>query len=261
MTAEIILQQSPDELALRDKRTQLTAIRRRLAERDAEMAQKRAQLKAFEVRYFGQVGILYAELDEIEARITEREVHLYDSDAARQRAEEARQRAEESHQAAFGEGDVDAEPVDPPADLKALFRELAKRIHPDLARDQAEQAYLHLLMARANYAYRHGDSETLQQLLDDHREVHMAASGESAAAESLRITRQIGHVARDLARLETEHQALLGSEIAQLFSDAEAAAREHRDLRTELATGLREQIAAAQHRFDTVDRQIRAHGR
>ena len=113
MPAEIIHKQTPDDLALLDGRERLAAIRRQLAERESELAQLRAQLKTFEGRYLRQVGILYAELDDIEARIAEREVDLYDSDSARSRAEEARRQAQETHEAAFGEA-REAEEFDPP---------------------------------------------------------------------------------------------------------------------------------------------------
>ena len=260
MPAEIILQQTPDDLDLLDKREQLAAVRARLAERESELAQLRAQLKTFEGRYLRQVGVLYAELDDLEARIAEREVDLYDSESARIRAENARQRAQETHDAAFGEA-REAEEFEPPPSLKTLFREVAKRVHPDFARDAAEQKHFTLLMARANQAYNRGDTETLQRLLDDHREINASIAGEGAAAELLRIARQIRHAERDIAKLDAERHTLLTSEIAQLHLDAEAAALEHRDLLTELAAKLREQVAEARYRFEFVDRQIKAHGR
>ncbi|HZY63283.1 MAG TPA: hypothetical protein VFE38_12240 [Edaphobacter sp.] len=257
MSAEIILQQTRDTAALLDKREQLATIRAALAEREAELAQVRAQLKTFEGRYLRQVGILYAELDEIEARIAELEVSLYDSDSARSRAEEARQRAQETHDAAFGHAH-EAEEFDPPPSLKTLFRDVAKRIHPDFARDEAEQKHFTLLMARANQAYSRGDTEALQRLLDDHLEINSSIAGEGPAAELLRITRQIQHAERDIAALDAEQHTLLSSEIAQLYTDAEVAAREHRDLLTELATNLRQQIAEAQHRLEFVGHQVNA---
>jgi len=221
MPAEIILQQTPDDEALLDKREQLATVRTTLAERESELAQIRAQLKTFEGRYLRQVGILYAEL-----------------------------------------GDAhEAEEFDPPPSLKTLFRDVAKRIHPDFARDDAEQKHFTLLMARANQAYSRGDTETLQRLLDDHREINASIAGEGAAAELLRITRQIQHAERDIAALDAERRAMLTGEVAQLYLDAEAAAGEHRDLLTELATSLREQIAEARRRFELIDRQISAHGR
>jgi len=250
--------------ALHERRRQLAEARTLLAERESELAQFRALLAAFESRYFRQVGQLYAELDDLEARIAEREADLYDSDSARERAEEARARAHESHEAAFGE-DRESEVIDPPTGLKTLFRELAKRIHPDFARDEAEQKHFTLLMARANQAYARGDAEMLQQLLDDHREIHVVIAGEDRAAELDRITRQISHAHRDIAKLEAEQHTLLNGEIGQLYKDAEAAAREHRDLLTELATKVRQQVADAKYRFEfvnrVVDRQVHEHGR
>ena len=180
MPANIILQPSPDAAALTEKRRQLAAVRAALAEREADLAQFRSQLKAFESRYLHRVGILYAELDEIAARITEREVDLYDSDSARRRAEQARQRAQETHDAAFG-ADNEPEEFDPPPSLKTLFREVAKRIHPDFASDPAEQKHLTLLMMRANQAYSRGDADTLQRLL-----ALLPAEGTGLTLESLR---------------------------------------------------------------------------
>lgn len=260
MTAEMIVQPSADDYALRDKLAELAAARARMSECEAELAQLRAQLTAFELRYMRQVGVLYAELDGLEARITEREVDLYDSDAARERAEEARRRAQESHDAAFAV-DAAAEEFDPPPSLKTLFREVAKRIHPDLARDAAEEQYFHLLMARANQAYRRGYADVLQRLLDDQLELHAADAGESAAGELLRVARQIQHAEREVSRIEAERYALTATDLAQLHADAEVAAREHRDLLGELAAGVREEIADAQRRLELVDRQISAHGK
>jgi hypothetical protein len=260
MSAEIILHQTREDVALLERRTQLADVRTRLAEREETLAELRTQLKHFESRYFRQVGVLYAELDEMEARIAELEAGLYGSDVARARAEEARARAQETQDAAMGVTEELPE-FDPPPSLKTLFREVAKRIHPDFARDDAEGAYFTLLMARANQAYGRGDTETLQRLLDDHRELHTSVAGEGASAELVRIGRQIAHAQRDIAVLDVEQDSLLGSEIAQLLFDAEAASREHRDLLTELATHVRAQIADAQRRFDLLDRQISVHGR
>jgi hypothetical protein len=119
MPAEIVLQPSPNAAGLAEKREQLAAVRAALAEREADIAQPRSQLKAFEVRYLLRVGVLYAELDEIAARITEREVDLYDSDSARRRAQE-------THEAAF-DAEQEPEEFDPSPSLKTLFREVASR--------------------------------------------------------------------------------------------------------------------------------------
>jgi len=265
MSAEIVLLPGPNAADLAEKRERLGAVRAALSEREADIAQMRSQLKVFEVRYLQRVGVLYAELDELAARITEREVAVYDSEAARRRAQQARERAQETHEAAFG-GEQEPEEFDPSPSLKTLFREVAKRIHPDFASDEAEQKHFTLLMMRANQAYSRGDAETLQRLLDDHLEVNAAGadapgSDESDGVALRRLVRQIEHAERDIAALDGERQTLLGSEIGQLYTDAEAAAREDRDLLAELAAGLRERIADAQYRLEFVERQVSALGR
>ena len=116
----------PSAAGLSEKRERLAAVRATLAEREADIAQMRSQLKAFEGRYLQRVGVFYTKLDEIAVRITEREVDLYDSDSARRRAQQARQRAQETHEAAFGAGQ-EPEEFDPSPSLKTLFREVAKR--------------------------------------------------------------------------------------------------------------------------------------
>jgi hypothetical protein len=260
MSSEIILQPSPNATALAEKRERLAAVRAALAEREADIAQTRSQLKVFEGRYLQRVGVLYAELDEIAARITEREVDLYDSDSARRRAEAARQRAKETHEAAFGT-EQEPEEFDPSPSLKSLFREVARRIHPDFASDEAEEKHFTLLMMRANQAYSRGDADTLQRLLDDHLEINAAVADEADGVILLRITRQIEHAERDIAALDREQDTLLSSEIGQLYTDAEVAAKEGRDLLAELATTLRERIADAQYRLEFVERQVSAQGR
>jgi hypothetical protein len=259
MPTTLILQPTPEDTALHAQREELASIRALLAERELELADFRTHLKTFEGRYLRQVGVLYADLDDWEARIAEREVSLYDSATARDRASEARRRANETHDAAFADAH-DAEEIDPTPDLKRLFREVAKRIHPDFARDAEDAAHCTRLMARANQAYSRGDTDTLQRILDDHRET-ISIDGEDTAAELLRIARQIQHAQRDIAAIDLELTTLPSSEIAQLKHDADIAALEGRDLLTELATSIRERIAEAQRRYEFLDRQIFAYGK
>lgn len=262
MSHGIVVKHSELEADLRTQREALAALRTQLVEREAEVAQVRARLRAFEDRYFREVGVLYAALDDLHARIAEREVALYDSDAARERAASARERAAESHDAAFRADEAEAEAFDPPPSLKALFREVARRIHPDLARDPAEQAHCTLLMARANQAYRRGDAGLLQRLLDDSRDLDASAlEGDSDAAELGRIGRGMRQARRDLDALDAERHTLLAGEIGQMYRDAEAAALEHRDLSLELATSVRDQVADAEYRLQFVERQVIAYGR
>ena len=86
MSREIVKRLTPEEEELLRKREELAGVRGALAERELELADLRSQLKSFEGRYLRQVGILYAELDNWEAKIAEIEASLNPSPTTSQRA-------------------------------------------------------------------------------------------------------------------------------------------------------------------------------
>ena len=97
MSREIVKKLTPEEEELLRKREELAGVRGALAERELELADLRTQLKSFEGRYLRQVGVLYAELDDWEAKIAEIEASLRPSPTASQQAQETRKRSEETH--------------------------------------------------------------------------------------------------------------------------------------------------------------------
>ncbi len=151
MASEIVRQSTPEEAELARKREELASVRAALAERELELADLRAQLKSFEGRYLRQVGVLYAQLDDWDARIAELEARLESSSAARERAERARTRAADTHEATHGEASKAPDFI-PPAELRSLFREVAKSVHPDFARDDDDRERRNRFMAEASEA-------------------------------------------------------------------------------------------------------------
>ncbi|HEY0306544.1 MAG TPA: hypothetical protein VGB94_00135 [Acidobacteriaceae bacterium] len=259
MPSEIVHQQTPEEAELLRKREELASVRATLAERELELADLRAQLKGFEGRYLRQVGVLYAELDEWSARIAELEASRDTTPAAQQRADEARKRADGTHEATHGETSQ-TQDFQPSADLKNLFREVAKRIHPDFAKDAADQQRRTRLMAQANDAYSRGDVETLQRILDDYRESSESVQGEGIGAELIRIIRQIHQARKNIAAIEKELNSLRTSEIAQLKQNTKAAQQEGRDLLAELAADVRERVAGLEKKHKTLVVELKNHG-
>src|ERR1035441_10616865 len=78
-------------------------LRAELAERELALTNRRAELAAFEGQYLRQVGILYAELDDWNAKIAERLAEAEGTEDAWCVAALARVRAEESSNAAHSE--------------------------------------------------------------------------------------------------------------------------------------------------------------
>ena len=260
MAFEIVRKLTPEEEELLRKREELASVRGALAERELELADFRAQLKSFEGRYLRQVGVLYAELDDWEAKIAELEASLRPSATASQQAQETRKRADETHEATHGEASK-ARDFQPSADLKSLFREAAKRIHPDFAKDEADRELRTRLMAQVNAAYSQGDADALQRILDDFGNSPESIQGEGVGAELVRIIRQIHQAKKNIAAIEQELSKLRASEIARLNQDAQAAQQEGRDLLTELAADVRERVADARKKHETLAVELKKHGR
>jgi hypothetical protein len=260
MAGQIVKKLTPEEEELLRKREELASVRAVLAERELELADLRAQLKSFEGRYLRQVGVLYAELDDCEAKIAELEATLRPSATAGQQAQETRKRANETHEATHGEASK-ARDFQPSADLKSLFRETAKRLHPDFARDEADRLFRTRLMAQANEAYSQGDAEALQHILDEFGNSPESVHGEGVGAELVRIIRQIHQAKKNIAAIENELSSLRASEIAQLKRDVEVAQQDGRDLLAELAADVTNRIADARRKHETLTMELKSHGR
>jgi hypothetical protein len=250
-SGQIIRRLKPEEEEILRKREELAVVRATLAERELELVDLRSQLVAFEGRYLRQVGILYAELDEWKARISELQARLDPSAAATERARAARDQARHTFDDAHGKAS-EAHDFAPSAELKNLFREVAKRIHPDFCRDSADLERRNRLMAKANRAYEAGDSEALQRILDEYHDGADAVEGEGIGAELIRIIRQISHARERVSVIEAELAALRQSEIALLKRQAEERGQEGRDLLAELASALREKIERAKRKHEAL---------
>lgn len=108
---------TPEEEELEKKKVELTALEAELAQRELDLATLQSDLRIFEQEYFRVIGIRFTELDRIEAQISEYTAAL-----------EAIKSFKPSH------------------NLKQLYREVAKRIHPDLATDEKERLHRQELM-------------------------------------------------------------------------------------------------------------------
>jgi len=254
MTGQITRRLRPEDEELLRKREELTAIRATLAERELGLIDFRSRLAAFEGSYLRQVGTLYAELDEWKARISQLRAQLNPSVAANARAEEAREQARQTYGDAHGKA---SETLDftPSPELRSLFREVAKRIHPDLSQDSGDLERRTRLMAEANRAYEAGDGETLQRVFDECQDGADAVEGEGIGAELIRIIRQISLARERVAAIERELATLRQSEIALLKKQAEEREQDGRDLLAELVTAVREKIELARKEYEALAKQ------
>jgi chorismate mutase len=221
MTGGLVREPNPEEQELQKKRAELAEVETRLAERELELATFQAELHAFERQYLQVVGMRQQELQRIEAQI-------------------------EAYIACI----VSTHPFQPSSELKQIYRQLAKAIHPDLATEPEARAKRELLMAEANRAYECGDIERLKALFFDWSNDPESVQGEDFNAELLRTIRQIVQSELRLANIEQNIQSLETSDLFQLQVKAKRGEQMGRDLLMEMAQELDKQIHRAQYRLN-----------
>jgi hypothetical protein len=234
----IVRKLTPEDAELFRKRAELAALRNALAEREAHLAHLRARLNSFEGRYIRQVGVLYIQLDEWEHRIAE----LNDPPVVPGSEEDATPPIPDlpNPETTQPDGLLLAQTA---LDLKALFREVAKRIHPDFASDALDEQSRTRLMAHANDAYNRDDAPLLQRMLNGYD----PSTGSGDLAD---VTAQIDQSIHDIDIINAEIDAITHSEMADLRDRTTLAAAEGRDLLAELAARVKGSIGIAMRRYE-----------
>jgi hypothetical protein len=216
-------------------------LRDRLAEIETEHATLRAELAAFQSDYLRLVGVLDLQVQELEAKIlaivAARSGVLDDRVAA----EAAEQRFRETTTAM---GAIPAPAGPPPTDdLKTLFRDAAKRMHPDLVRDEAGRAHAEAFMKRLNEAYKAGDAEGIGNLVRQWETSPYATAAPLPAADaSPALHAAIAHAEARLAEARD-------SDLARLMEQAFQYSMQGRDLLLELRQDAEAALGSARARY------------
>ena len=143
--------------------------------------------------------------------------------------------------------------VEVKAELKSLYRELAKRYHPDLAMNDVEREAHGKRMAEINDAYAHGDLESLRRTASQSG-VRPARSVPPTLAQLLaerdRLDALIVQLRQDVATLNRDPLMLLKI-------DAALARHSGRDLLADMAIELHVQLVEQRGALDKLIAEFR----
>ncbi len=245
MRMELIRELAPEEKELQKKQAELAALEGELAQRELELVTLQAELNAFRNRYLQAVGKLYAELDAILAELAE--VQALKKPAGHQawkKVKQARAKAEDSAKNA-NEAKGQSKNFKPSEKLKKLYREIAKRFHPDLAGDEEERAGYQQIMAEANQAYKNGDEQLLEKLITRGEHSPGAVKGIGAGVDLVRVIRKIAGIEERLKQIVSEMAAIKESALFQLKLKYEALKEKGLDLLIEMVGYLNREIIEA----------------
>ncbi len=218
---------TPEERELEEKLSELEELHASLAQHELDLATLERDLHAFERRYVQAIGLRYVELDELEVMIAEkiakrRPQPTRTSPPAREAFVHQRARASAEECAGFGGGDGAGDSAESytrteaGAQLRKLYLEVAKQLHPDLTVDPEQRARREQLMSDANVAYRNGDEPALHSILENWESDPEAVPGTGVAPELIRTIRKVAQVRLRLGDIEKDVAALSQSDLWQL---------------------------------------------
>lgn len=259
---------SPEEIELTKKRHELAGLLEEQVRVERDLSAIKAEIRVFERAYEQLLGARITELEQLEWQIS----GLLGSDAGEEHHKYYHAADHGSPSRPIGtstsllDDDPDTTTVIEEKSLKALYREVAKTIHPDLATADHERHRRQELMAVANQAYQEGDRGSLQRLLREWQLGPESANGLDIGAELVRLIRQLAHVRETIQELRDRITELRYSDIYHFKQRVDDALTDGIDLLAEMAATVDLDLAKARKRLallkgepEPLDERVTAH--
>lgn len=243
---ELFSGKTPEQHELAKRSIDVEDLQTDVAQKELDFATLRAELQSFRVVYFRQLGGLYQERDALSAQIALLLAALQADEAALiddavQAASQAQATDDEvNEQANSQDCNVEDMPFKPSAELKAAYRQAAKLMHPDRASNEQDQAYRNEMMGRANVAYERMDLDALVKLVLEFKAD--ADIGGGIGRELVLMIRQEAKLRERMAEIDHEIEQLAQDALMNMRKQVVGAEAEGRDLLSELANKLNDEI-------------------
>ncbi len=256
------LPHQPDDLP--QLRLQLAQARRNLAEAEAELAQEQAAVNAFRMHCRLKLDVLVETLLELRAQ---KQAHLTRLVLLREHVDpETFAGGEEFFHAEEWETNhsdpADGElilPTPTPRDKaaeKALYRELARRFHPDRAASAFERSYRTTIMAAVNTAYAEENLEALYDLAGELSPDQAAGLRHIQNREARKIQEAISKMARLRGKAVRQLRTLREENTARLWRRAMAIEEADEDWWSLVRKELEQEIGRQRDQLAILSRQV-----
>jgi cob(I)alamin adenosyltransferase len=234
-----------------------------LIDAETDLADRMADIRAFEAEFEARAGFMMTQLTNLEAEVNDyldrikrrRNKDIFGSDY-RSADEQFRRTWQQPASAP-------APPPPPPsaatqAQIKKLFRQLARRFHPDLAVDEADRVYRTEKMTAINDAYA---ARSLTELLVFAAEMETAPRraaprGQSEADMVEALEKEIRRCRHRVREIDLEIKNLHNRASVELALEAKLARRQGRDIVAEIAADLERKIARKTAERDMIKSQF-----
>ena len=226
----------PQSDTVRQAENELAAAEALLVETELRVATLRQMLAAFERKYLRAVAGLCKQLDDLNARIAELCADCVDLHQP-SRCSPTPPDQVDQHEV------PDMSPQDngfvPSESLSRLYRDAAKLFHPDLAEDDADREWRTQMMQKVNAAYAAADCATLSALVAGGWKSPATTVGDSTLTT---LQKKLSRVRARLDEVLREEADLKGSDLGQLYSQAQRSGNEQTTFLRNLVIALKTEI-------------------
>ena len=229
-------------------RADLEQTRQELAAAEADLAEEQAAVNAFRMH----ARLMLDDLaDAIAALMSEKQSLLTRLELGRQAADDGENPlGSDVEEQAAGEIDDLLMPTATPRDKaaeKRLYRELARRFHPDLAEGAAEMAYRTSVMTAVNTAYTAGDIGALYDLAGELEPGDLRELAAIETRELRQMRERLLHCRRRRRKVARQLQVLREESTARLWRKA----RELDERNEDWWSAVRRDLEAARARLES----------
>jgi hypothetical protein len=230
-----------EQATLAAKRAELAEWEARLAHAEPALVNLKANARLFEQRYLQVIGSKYHELAEIEGEIAKAQGLTLDNEIENEDWLNGESLADD--EVGCGQNRLHSDRV------KKLYREFARKFHPDLAESDEARLHCNHLMVEANRAYESGSVEALESLIEAGKLQDDLLVG---SPELIVLTRRVQEAKAKVIECENEIAELTDAEMYRLQRRVEQADALGIDLFADLLLQVERQIKKARNRLEAL---------